>query len=316
MPLWSFTSENTKILTKFPRISMIAVQTADGVCFSIPTAFRTYTVRRVIGVGSNSVVVSAYDSLTAEEFAIKIISPLDFSDSTKREISILQRISHAHIIHFRECFREGDLVFIVTELCQGGDLLWWVLDRQIESFVKLRRIFYEIVSAVQYLHDQGIAHNDLKLENIGMDSKGSVRILDFGYAKDQVTAGDDQKAGTLMYAAPELLTEGEYDTQKADVWSLAIVLHAIMTGESPFDAGEDLALRDEILRGSVKCAEHTDRQAVELIQRMTRMDPTQRPTIDEIMEDPFFDEVRDESTKQKEELIDPEDEIALAIPVC
>jgi serine/threonine protein kinase len=89
--------------------------------------------------------------------------------------------------------------------------------------------FYKVASAVQYLHDMGLAHGDLKLDNIVLDGHGNPKLIDFGCCHTSRVESDHMKAGTLYYLAPELLTLTSFDTQKADIWSLGVMLFAMTT---------------------------------------------------------------------------------------
>jgi serine/threonine protein kinase len=156
----------------------------------------------------------------------------------------------------------------------------------------LKRLFSEICLGVQYLHHEGIAHNDLKPENVMIDTNGTAKIIDFGYAKTEQMAGDDEKSGTLMYAAPELFDSGQYHTQKADIWSLGIVLYAMATASFPFGGRTDRQIVQQISRGLLPYPRGMDAQIAALVRRMTKVNPNERPTIDEVLEDPFFEDVK------------------------
>jgi MAP/microtubule affinity-regulating kinase len=156
----------------------------------------------------------------------------------------------------------------------------------------LERLFFEICLGVQFLHREGIAHNDLKPENVIVDAKGTAKIIDFAYAKTEAFADDDQKSGTLMYAAPEPFRAGRYHTQKADIWSLGIVLFTMATGRFAFAGASYWQIIHQIMHGQVQYEPEIDPKVAALVRRMTRVNPNERPMIDEVLEDPFFDNVR------------------------
>jgi serine/threonine protein kinase len=82
------------------------------------------------------------------------------------------------------------------------------MEGRLKRKLTVKQMFYEVVIAIQYLHEQGIAHNDIKPENVMIDDCGQVKLADFVFAKNKLILNDDEKCGTLMYAAPELLHSG------------------------------------------------------------------------------------------------------------
>jgi serine/threonine protein kinase len=298
---------------------MIDAETADGVTLSIPRQFYNYSVQKVIGQGSTSVVVEVTDRRSGKDYAVKVMSRKDLQAQNllhmiEREVTLLRRLSHERVLHFHEFVSQGDLLFIVTENCCDGDLLSWIMEGRLKQKLIVKQLFYEVVLAVQYLHEQGIAHNDIKPENVMVDGCGQAKLVDFGYAKDKLIAGDDAKCGTLMYAAPELLRPGSYHTQKADIWSLGILLYAMATGKFPFDGEDDRQIVRQIRQGKLKFPRSIDRDIETMIRRLTTLNANERPTITAVVEDHFFDEVR--VSKQMKQTIlptltDPEMELSI-----
>jgi serine/threonine protein kinase len=101
-------------------------------------------------------------------------------------------------------------VVIVTANCIGGDLHSWLSNHNSAHKTTFKRLFFEIALAVQFLHLNGIAHNDNKPENSFLDASDRVKLADFGCAKDRRFTSDAEKQGTLLYAAPEILKSGTY----------------------------------------------------------------------------------------------------------
>jgi serine/threonine protein kinase len=104
-----------------------------------------------------------------------------------------------------------------------------VLNDILDSIDSILDVFRKIASAVHYLHEMGIAHGDLKLDNILMDEDGNPKLADFGFCHAALFAGDERKSETIECLAPELLMPGHFQTQKAGIWSLGIVFFALMT---------------------------------------------------------------------------------------
>jgi serine/threonine protein kinase len=276
---------------------MLNTETAHYVPISIPRVLRNYSIRNVIGQGSTAAVLEAVDTFTGKDYAMKVMSYSDLQDQNivpriERELAVLRRVDHPNVLRFHDFIRLGDLLIIVTEHYTGGDLLSWIVNGRLAQKLTLKRIFYEITLAVQSIHRLGIAHNDIKPENVVIDACGTAKLIDFGHARQTVLAGTTAKDGTLMYAAPELLRRGEYHTQKADIWALAILLYTMATAKSPFIARDHRKLIREIRNGRLKFQKNMDRDVEALIRRMAKVNPNERPTIEDVVEDPFFDAVR------------------------
>jgi serine/threonine protein kinase len=275
---------------------MIHVLTEEDFLLTMPCHIGNYAIGNVMGQGASSVVLAAVDRSSGKEYAIKVMSSLDIQNRNirhkiDRELAIITTLDHENIVRFREVLCEGDLICVVSEKCDGGDLFQYICNGSTADRLTQKRLFRQIALGVQYLHHQGIAHNDLKPENVILDGDGNAKLIDFGFAKTDRIAGDDDKSGTLVYAAPELLSPGSYHTQKADIWSLAILLYTLVTGAMPYPAESHLRIRRRIRAGQLIYDKTMDADATRLIRHMARVNPNERPTIDEILEDHFFDDL-------------------------
>jgi serine/threonine protein kinase len=282
---------------------MITAKTDAAIILSIPTRVGNYTFQRVIGQGCMSVVLEATDRSSGKVFAVKVMSRTDLEcrklmNKVMRKVSILKRVQHKHIIHLQQVFARHDLIFIVTENCGGGDLLSWIADGRTRKNQTFKRLFQQIALAVQYLHHQGIAHNDIKAENIVLDSDGNAKLIDFGFAKQSQMVEDEDKCGTLAYAPPEILRIGSYVPQKVDIWSLGILLYAMASGKFPFPTANDKRLKELICEGKLIYPRRMDLKLEALVRSMTTVNPNQRPTIDAVLQDPFFDDLVSEGSSK------------------
>jgi len=178
-----------------------------------------------------------------------------------------------------------DLEILVMEHCPST-VLDWVLNGLLDSALSVLDVFRKIANAVRYLHGMGIAHGDLKPDNILMDEGGNPKLADFGFCHTSLFAGDERKSGTIEYMAPELLMPGQFQTQKADIWSLGIVFFALMTKNFPFRS--DVPIFKQIRSGKLLYDVLPDERARNLMRWMTATKPCERPTIDQILEDPLL----------------------------
>ncbi|KAL4223284.1 Checkpoint kinase 2 [Mactra antiquata] len=225
-----------------------------------------YTLTRTLGRGACGEVRLAFAKGSCDRFAVKIISKKKFSTGGKHavnlskqvmsEVKILKSLKHPCIIGIEDVIDTPDTLYIVLELIEGGELFDKVVSISQYDEPTAKLLFYQMVLACKYLHDQGITHRDLKPENIllASDEKETlIKITDFGLSKF-VDAGTMMKTfcGTPTYLAPEILVTagtGSY-TKAIDAWSLGVILFICLAGYPPFsDDRKDMDLPKQIMGG-------------------------------------------------------------------
>lgn len=169
------------------------------------------------------------------------------------------------------------------------------LIRKRKSLTEPECRFYvtQIVGAVKYMHDMGVIHRDLKLGNIFLDGDMNVKIGDFGLAALLVSKNDRKKTicGTPNYIAPEVLFGKEKGhSYEVDIWSIGIILYVMLYGKPPFQSKNVEAIYDRIKRIDYEFPENNtvSEEAKDLIMSLLTFDPERRPTLERIMEHPFF----------------------------
>lgn len=157
---------------------------------------------------------------------------------------------------------------------------------------KVQKSFTQLVGAVAYVHQQHCVHRDLKLENILLDKHENVKLLDFGFAREYEGKTNYLQTfcGTICYSAPEMLKGEKYAGEKVDVWSLGIILYALLCGELPFDDDEDDVTRRKILTEEPKYPDHIPADALSLLKQLLSKRPFPRPTLPDILKHPFLAE--------------------------
>jgi MAP/microtubule affinity-regulating kinase len=185
----------------------------------------------------------AFDKMANNlKVAIKTYEKFKLYDSNrrknvKREIAILSQLEHPNIIKLNTWIETPTQYNLVME---------YVSDRSLYSYLKskptrrlpeseARHIFRQIVSAIEYCHIKNVVHRDVKLENILLDDNNRVKLIDFGFSivctsRDRLNVF----CGTPSYMAPEIVNKIEYVGAPVDVWSLGIVLFALLCGKFPF----------------------------------------------------------------------------------
>eukprot|EP00931_Biecheleriopsis_adriatica_P114755 TRINITY_DN90667_c0_g1_i1.p1 TRINITY_DN90667_c0_g1~~TRINITY_DN90667_c0_g1_i1.p1 ORF type:complete len:544 (+),score=126.29 TRINITY_DN90667_c0_g1_i1:69-1700(+) len=266
-----------------------------------------------LGFGAFSRVYQCSDKQTAQLRAAKVVNCNDLRspDAFEEEVRILQLLDHPNVLRLVETFEDEHHVCLVTELCEGGELFDLCLDEGPFTEPSAGRLLCQMLRAVAYLHRSEVIHRDLKAENWLLASKAppevvTVKLADFGFARS-LRPGDlaQTKIGTPYYVAPEVL-EGSYDS-KADVWSLGIVLHMMLTGSPPFtgssgDVIKQISTRSFNVRWLGKSVSKIGK---ELLGQLLKRDPQQRPSALEALQHKwvqrFVDSIESKEGKEASE---------------
>lgn len=206
--------------------------------------FKKYTFgcEKPIGDGTFSICMKCVDNNTQKEYAVKILRSNQNVDAEIEALNLCK--DHPNIVNIEEVIQDDMFIYIVTEWLAGKELFTYAQEQQPLSESEVRGIFKEIIHAVSHIHSHKIAHRDLKLENIKFTSdnasKSNIKILDFGFAcrMNHETKEMSGACYTLDYAAPEILSNKKY-TESCDLWSLGVILYALLTGEMPFRRQND-----------------------------------------------------------------------------
>lgn len=148
------------------------------------------------------------------------------------------------------------------------------------------------MGAVSYVHNMSCVHRDLKLENILLDKNENVKLCDFGFTREYEGKASYLQTfcGTMCYSAPEMLKGEKYAGEKVDVWSLGVILYALLCGELPFDEDDDNLTRAKILGSEPKWPEHLTPDAKSLLNALLSKRPLIRPSLSDILAHPFLAE--------------------------
>lgn len=179
-------------------------------------------------------------------------------------------MDHQNIVKLYEAYEDDDNFYLIMDYLKGGELYDEIVRRQYFEEKEGAMVMYQILLAVNYLHKKGFIHRDLKPENICIDQGLIVKVIDFGTAR-KFTRGKKlkQTIGTPFYMAPEIFNEKKYD-EKADVWSMGIVLYIILTGKAPYYGRQDEVIIAQAKKASYNKKMLNDRgiskQAINLIE--------------------------------------------------
>lgn len=262
---------------------------------SLPSRLNQYNILRTLGEGSFGKVKLATHMVTGQKVALKIISrrkliTRDMAGRIEREIQYLQLLRHPHIIKLYTVITTPQEIIMVLEYA-GGELFDYIVQHGKMQEGKARKFFQQIVCAVEYCHRHKIVHRDLKPENLLLDEQLNVKIADFGLS-NIMTDGNFLKTscGSPNYAAPEVISGKLYAGPEVDVWSCGVILYVLLVGRLPFDDEYIPALFKKIAQGQYQVPSYLSPGAVNLIRRMLQVNPVNRITIQEIRNDPWFQE--------------------------
>ena len=254
-----------------------------------------YTLGQELGSGAFGKVMVGSHILTGETVAIKILDKIILSQTPEdlelvnQEIAILKIVKHNNIVQLYEIMETPQHIFIVMEYCDGKDLMDYILTKSKLSENESLKLFQQLINALIYLHSQNIAHRDIKIDNMLLDSKKNLKLVDFGlstkYSDDELL---NQPCGTVVYAAPEVLEGKEYHGMLADVWSSGIVLFGMLSGYLPFCDQDDEINKENVLRGDLEIPESFPPLVRDLLSHMLDMNPMTRYTLQEIQDHPWF----------------------------
>lgn len=258
--------------------------------------FGKYELGKMLGCGAFAKVYHARDVRTGQSVAIKVVSRKkvlrgDLAEHVKREISIMSRLGHKHIVRLFEVMATKTKIYYVIEYAKGGELFAKVSKGRFSEDLS-RRYFQQLISAVEYCHSRGVFHRDLKPENLLLDENWDLKVTDFGLSavKDQIRADGllHTLCGTPAYVAPEILVKKGYDGSKVDIWSCGIILFVLNTGYLPFNDPNLMVMYRKIYQGEFKCPKWMSPDLIFLLSRLLDTNPDTRIAINEIMKNPWF----------------------------
>uniref|UniRef100_W5KJ06 non-specific serine/threonine protein kinase n=1 Tax=Astyanax mexicanus TaxID=7994 RepID=W5KJ06_ASTMX len=254
-----------------------------------PVRVGFYDIERTLGKGNFAVVKLAKHRITKSEVAIKIIdkTQLDAANLEKiyREVEIMKLLDHPHIIKLYQVMETKNMLYLVTEYAKNGEIFDYLASRGRLSEADARRKFWQILSAVEYCHERGIVHRDLKAENLLLDAHMNIKIADFGFG-NFFRPGEPLATwcGSPPYAAPEVFEGQQYEGPQLDIWSMGVVLYVLVCGALPFDGPSLPVLRQRVLEGRFRIPYFMTEDCEHLIRRMLVLDPAKRLSLSQIRE--------------------------------
>lgn len=288
---------------------------------NLPLEFsKKYHIARKIGTGVCGEVKLAIEKETFKKVALKTINKHDFPSigtatrNAEREIEILKKIDHPCLIKTEDFYQTEDSYYIVLEYIEGGELFGRIKAKKKleEEIAKL--YFYQMLKAVEYLHNNGIIHRDLKPENVLLASHDDIcliKITDFNQSKIlEESSLMKTLCGTPTYLAPEVFTHAATVgyTKAVDYWSLGVLLFICLGGYPPFNTEcATMSVREQIINGQYRFIpsqwKNVSNEAKDLVKKLLVVDPQKRLSVEEALEHPWLKD--DKMRQNADQLMNP-----------
>ena len=282
---------------------------------SAESFLENYEQGKVLGSGITGQVRVVKNKLTGVEYAMKTIN-LDRVDKAqlkelRNEIKILSQLDHPNIVRLYECFEDERTMYLIMELCIGGELA----QRKLTKEGQVVALTSQLLSAIAYCHKRGVVHRDIKLENIifvNDERTSPIKLIDFGlsttFSLVDDNAGSTQAAdrnfkpnfgqsrlflttcGTAHYMAPEVI-KGNY-AKACDLWSVGVLVFMLLTGRPPFDGPDEATVFRRLQAGKASYSHpvwgKASPHAKSLVQRLLVVDPGKRLSAEDALKSPWF----------------------------
>ncbi|OHT01139.1 CAMK family protein kinase [Tritrichomonas foetus] len=278
--------------------SIFRIIVAETYQITIPKTIHQYHFIKEIGHGSTSVVFYAENIYNkALKYAVKIVPRKLLVDNDllcrfEQEVRVQQSLNHPNIVSIHDIVFELDLIYLIMDFCEHGDLYTYLVENGKIHEDCAKFIFYEIAKGIEYLHARNLSHRDLKPENILLDSDMVPMISDFGLCH---VAHDNQRlttpCGSPYYVSPEIIMCIPYDGKLRDIWSLGVILFTINTNTLPWSEISYTKLFKQIVNCDIQIPFSMSYELSDLICHMMKNNPSERPSIQEVMKHKWFSSI-------------------------
>ncbi|KAH9394599.1 Serine/threonine-protein kinase brsk1 [Tyrophagus putrescentiae] len=251
-----------------------------------------YRLEKTLGKGQTGLVKLGVHCVTGKKVAVKIVNREKLSESVlqkvEREIAIMKLIEHPHVLGLFDVYENKKYLYLILEHVCGGELFDYLVKKGRLTPKEARRFFRQIISALDFCHSHSICHRDLKPENLLLDEKTNIKIADFGMASLQMDGSMlETSCGSPHYASPEIIRGEKYDGRQADVWSVGVILYALLVGALPFDDDNLRQLLEKVKRGTFHIPHFVPPECQDLLRRMIEVNANRRIPLGEVIRHPW-----------------------------
>ncbi|KAJ7954806.1 Non-specific serine/threonine protein kinase [Quillaja saponaria] len=256
------------------------------------TLLGKYQLGRLLGRGSFAKVYQAKSLTDNTTVAVKIIDKSKTVDASMepriiREIDAMQRLHHhPNILKILEVMATKTKIYLIVELATGGELFTKIARKGRLTEPVARRYFQQLVSALEFCHQNGVAHRDMKPQNLLLDKDGNLKVSDFGLSAlpEQLKNGVLHTAcGTPAYTAPEVFCRRGYNGSKADAWSCGVILFVLLAGYLPFHDSNLSTMYKKINRREYLFPEWISKPARHVIYQLLDPNPNTRMSMESLV---------------------------------
>ncbi|MFM7014363.1 MAG: Stk1 family PASTA domain-containing Ser/Thr kinase [Actinomycetota bacterium] len=245
-----------------------------------------YLVNSLIASGGMASVYLAQDQVLERTVALKVIHPhlaadKSFVDKFRREAKVAARLSHPNLVNVFDQGQDGEIIFLVMEYVPGITLRDALRDFGSLEASRALEIIEPLSAGLAAAHNAGILHRDLKPENVFLSDDGTVKLGDFGLARDiSQNTQTGSVVGTVAYLSPELVTRGAADA-RSDIYSLGVMLFELLTGSQPFQGEQAVQIAYQHANDNVPAPSISNPAVPELLDEIvlwcTSRNPSHRP---------------------------------------
>lgn len=255
-----------------------------------------YELGRLLGQGTFAKVHYARNLKTGMSVAVKMVDKekilkVGLMDQIKREVSIMKLVRHPNVVELYEVMASKTKIYFVMEYAKGGELFNKIAKGKLKEEAA-RKIFQQLISAVDYFHSRGVYHRDLKPENLLLDEQGNLKVSDFGLSALTESKRQDgmlhTMCGTPAYVSPEVISRRGYDGSKADIWSCGVILFVLLAGYLPFRDSNLMEMYRKIGKAEFKFPNWFAPEVKRLISKILDPNPNTRIHMAKIMQNPWF----------------------------
>ena len=250
---------------------------------------------RPVGNGGFGKVFKVTHKVTKKVYAIKVMDKESIikhkmQDQINREIEIMYKINHPHIVKLVNHYEDDDNLYLIMNFAAKGQL--YLLLKKASKFDQrtVAQYMREIISAIKYLHsfNPPIIHRDIKPENILVDENNRMKVCDFGWSNYEASSQRTTYCGTPEYLAPEIIKKEGHDTN-VDIWDIGVLLFELLTGYSPFSAATQNELFNNIKKQKINWPNDFPSLAQNLLTKILKQIPKERISIDNILAHTWFE---------------------------
>jgi calcium/calmodulin-dependent protein kinase (CaM kinase) II/calcium/calmodulin-dependent protein kinase I len=261
-----------------------------------------YDLEETIRSGSFATIWKARHKASGQLFAVKVVMREDLKSKDDaqflQEVFILKSLKHNNIVALNDFYEEKDYFYLVMELLDGGDVFDRIVEKNHYTELDARDLASELLGAIAYMHERGIAHRDLKPQNLLLVSKeddADIKVADFGFAKRVAIPNSLMtRCGTPTYVAPEILKNHPHD-EMVDMWSVGVMTYVLLVGYPPFMEENQRQLFRKVRMGEYEFFEEDwegiSPEAKDLISKLLVVDPSKRLKASAALKHPWLCEV-------------------------